>query len=443
MNLKKTAAVGCAALTFMLAPFSVYADNENDYQNYGNDGQYDYQTTQTSQYSQQDYDGTSETQSSWQPAETTQPEETSPSEIQSDYEPQTTYVSVDNEPTETASNVVLEIGKVKDGKFTAKIKIDSESLISNASISVEYDKSLLEFISSEPNKDAGGMAADNSYEGKYVYNYINRDGTDFDGTYTTLNFKILDDSMISTVMYLTVESLDDENLNAIACNAENAIVKNSEETKDENSEADADSYRRITLHMSKKPISLESLGIKNAKSCTVGNGEVLIAEDGYLKTMSTGATKLEVTYNDGSKEDFVITIINAENDSALDSDSSDSAAATVAPVNGGSSLKTLLICIAVVVGLALIATEYIVIMKPFGKPRHVRKNAKPQRIYEEDEQPDEESKKALEKMLAERTARSEESSAPEIDKLSSTQQINKKLIEQGFIFSDDDDDEDE
>ena len=350
MNLKRTAAAACAALTAMLVSFSVYADNENTYQNE--------QTTQISQNteyegsesSQQTSVSESETQQSTEQSVTDE-QQTTPSETQPDYESETTYAPVYNEPTEVASNVVLEIGKVKDGKFTAKIKIDSESLISNASISVEYDKSLIKFISSKPNKDAGGMAADDSYEGKYVYNYINRDGTDFDGTFVTLNFEILDKSMVSTVMYLTVESLDDENINPIACNAENAIVKNSEAISDESSDIDADSYKRITLQMSKKPVSLESLGIKNVKSCTVENGEVLIAEDGYLKTMSTGSTKLEVTYNDGSKENFVITIVNPH----ADSESSFETVATVAPVNGDSSLKVLLIIIAAVAAIVIIA----------------------------------------------------------------------------------------
>ena len=50
------------------------------------------------------------------------------------------------------------VSEVKDKKFTAKINIQCDHLISNASISVGYDDSLVEFEKCETNDKAGGMA---------------------------------------------------------------------------------------------------------------------------------------------------------------------------------------------------------------------------------------------------------------------------------------------
>ena len=101
----------------------------------------------------------------------------------------TSYSYVPDTPTSTPTVVKLVVSEVKDKKFTAKINIQCDHLISNASISVGYDDSLVEFEKCETNDKAGGMAVDNAFAGKFVYNYVNADGTDFDGDYATLHFK--------------------------------------------------------------------------------------------------------------------------------------------------------------------------------------------------------------------------------------------------------------
>ena len=82
----------------------------------------------------------------------------------------TSYSYVPDTPTSTPTVVKLVVSEVKDKKFTAKINIQCDHLISNASISVGYDDSLVEFEKCETNDKAGGMAVDNAFAGKFVYN---------------------------------------------------------------------------------------------------------------------------------------------------------------------------------------------------------------------------------------------------------------------------------
>lgn len=62
---------------------------------------------------------------------------------------------VPDTPTSTPTVVKLVVSEVKDKKFTAKINIQCDHLISNASISVGYDDSLVEFEKCETNDKAG------------------------------------------------------------------------------------------------------------------------------------------------------------------------------------------------------------------------------------------------------------------------------------------------
>ena len=192
----------------------------------------------------------------------------------------TSYSYVPDTPTSTPTVVKLVVSEVKDKKFTAKINIQCDHLISNASISVGYDDSLVEFEKCETNDKAGGMAVDNAFAGKFVYNYVNADGTDFDGDYATLHFKVADEKLTSTVLYLTVNSLDDENLNAISNQVENGIVKYQDAADVQQDDSD---YIEIDVDYSKYPIAPEDIGLTDVDSVTVANGEVLIFEDGTLR----------------------------------------------------------------------------------------------------------------------------------------------------------------
>ena len=83
---------------------------------------------------------TTTTQPQWQDTETTttaQTWETTTTQAT------TSYVYVPDTPTSSPTVVKLVVSEVKDKKFTAKINIQSDHLISNASISVGYDDSLI------------------------------------------------------------------------------------------------------------------------------------------------------------------------------------------------------------------------------------------------------------------------------------------------------------
>lgn len=90
------------------------------------------------------------------------------------------------------------------------------------------------------------------------------------------------------MLYLTVNSLDDENLNAISNQVENGIVKYQDAADVQQDDSD---YIEIDVDYSKYPIAPEDIGLTDVDSVTVANGEVLIFEDGKFQTLSTGRNK--------------------------------------------------------------------------------------------------------------------------------------------------------
>ena len=302
---------------------------------------------------------TTTTQPQWQDTETT----TTAAQTWETTTTQTTtsYVYVPDTPTSSPTVVKLVVSEVKDKKFTAKINIQSDHLISNASISVGYDDSLIEFEKCETNDKAGGMAVDNAFSGKFVYNYVNADGTDFDGDYATLHFKVADEKLTSTVLYLTVNSLDDENLNAISNQLDSGIVKYQDAADVQEDDSD---YIEIDVDYSKYPIAPEDIGLTDVDSVTVANGEVLIFEDGKFQTLSTGETKIDITYKDGSVGHFKIVIKEPEavKLESSEAEATSKAASPVAEKKSGSSMGVI-IGVVCVLCVALVAAEYLMIVK--------------------------------------------------------------------------------
>ena len=111
------------------------------------------------------------------------------------------------------------------------------------------------------------------------------------------------------MLYLTVNSLDDENLNAISNQVENGIVKYQDAADVQQDDSD---YIEIDVDYSKYPIAPEDIGLTDVDSVTVANGEVLIFEDGKFQTLSTGETKIDIVYKDGSVGHFKIVIKEPE-----------------------------------------------------------------------------------------------------------------------------------
>lgn len=352
MNLKKvTVGIIASALAMSATCFANYETPATA------DTEYGEQTTTAQTSAQQGYETTTTTAAqTWETTTTTT------------WATTTTEPYVPDTPTSSPTTVKLVVSEVKDKQFTAKINIDSDRIISNASISVGYDDSLIEFVKCETNDEAGGMAVDNAFAGKFVYNYVNAEGTDFDGDYATIYFKVADEHLTSTVLYITVTSLDDNNLNAISNQAENGIVKYQDSVP---ADIDKENYREINIDYSEEPIRPEDMGLSEISDVTVENGEVLIFEDGKFRTLRAGQTKIEVTYEDGSVGHFLITVDEpqqelAESSSEEKSDSS-SKAAKSAKTDKNSSMPIVIAVLCVICAGVIIAEYFMITRSGNGK----------------------------------------------------------------------------
>lgn len=425
MILKRTAAALLAAFAAAAMTATAYADNDT-YNTYDNAA-----PAQTESPSYNDQAADNQWQDTAAVTTTTQPVYTAPA-------PTTTTTLVADRPTSKPGTVALDVGEVKNGEFKVKLKINCDSLISNASASVSYDSALLEYVSSEQNDDAGGMAVENCFDGKFVYNYVNKDGTDYQGTYITLKFKIIDETMVSTVLYLSVTSLDDNNLVPISYSAENAIVRNPDAAVEE-PEPEESELEEIIIPFTNEPVMLSEYGIEDVKDCVIENGEVMLYEDGAVLTMETGTTKITVTHSDGSKSYYLVKVTDETENSdgkaveaaAGINDKTDKQSKTADNETSGNRIRNLLIIGAVTIAVIVLIAEYIMIMKPFGKK--AKKTADDDEAAEDGQtSADEDTMAELEKAIMEKNAKSP---AAKIDDSSRTEQINKELVKKGFILT--------
>ncbi|MDO4944356.1 MAG: hypothetical protein Q4E74_04040 [Ruminococcus sp.] len=431
MILKRTAAALLAAFAAAAMTATAYADNDT-YNTYDNAAP---AQTEAPSYNNQAADN--QWQDTAAATTTTQPVYTAPA-------PTTTTTLVADKPTSKPGTVALDVGEVKNGEFKVKLKINCDALISNASASVSYDSALLEYVSSEQNDDAGGMAVENCFDGKFVYNYVNKDGTDYQGTYITLKFKIIDETMVSTVLYLSVTSLDDNNLVPISYSAENAIVRNPDAAVEE-PEPEESELEEIVIPFTNEPVMLSEYGIEDVKECVIENGEVMLYEDGSVLTMETGTTKITVTHSDGSKSYYLVKVTDETESSdgkaveaaASINDKTDKQSKTADKAKDGNRIRNLLIIGVVTIAVIVLIAEYIMIMKPFGKK--AKKTADDDEAAEDGQtSADEETMAELEKAIKEKNAKSP---AAKIDDSSRTEQINKELVKKGFILTEQSDDD--
>ncbi|MBR6873761.1 MAG: hypothetical protein IKN17_09685 [Ruminococcus sp.] len=284
----------------------------------------------------------------------------------------TTPVAREIKPTK----VFLTIGDIKDDEFDVTLNVDPdpETLISSATIKIEYDDSLMELRGSLINTASiGGQPTEEEKDGVYTFNYINPKGTTYRGVYATLKFKITDMKMTSSVIYVSVENLEDTDLLAIANNIQNGIVKYREDTGSEPEPADDSSLPEddssqelpvLTVKAGALPMTLDELSVpdvKNIKSVKVLDTSLAIYEQGALTALAAGETEMVVKYNSGKELHFKLTIDKA--DEPVSAAETSSAAEPVQDTSG----RTFAIAVAVMIGIAAIAVEYILIMKPFGR----------------------------------------------------------------------------
>ncbi len=286
-------------------------------------------------------------------------------------------------PTLSPTKVELEVGEVTDSQFEVQLNISPETTISGAEIYVQYDNDLIECVASEINEyDIGGIAVDGITDGQYTFTYMNTIGTDYSGTYSTLTFKIKDNTMTSTVIYVVVNSLEDTNLLSVSNVIKNGIVNNREAVPAE-AEINPDDYIKITVEKSDEAVSLESLGITDIKDVTVSDGQLAIVEDGMLTTLATGETDLIVTHSDDSKSYYTLVITEPQDN---DLSSQVTVKKLDPPKNKDSKGLSIGIIIAVIVAIIAIVVEYIMIMKPFEHSKRTR-----QTIYKQDSDDEEDT----------------------------------------------------
>lgn len=408
MNIKKYLAVLCSAVFVLGGALSVYADDE--------------QTSETSETSQtvvSSEEQSSETQEettvsleseSETTIATTAPEETQTqttttttaqttavqtetttaqqTQAETTTQSQTTTEAVEPDtPTAESADISLDISKVKNGKFTAALKISSESSIGEAEIWLEYDPKLIKYVSNDPNYDLGAnFPVDDSQKGKVKLGYINEGGIVLDTVVTTATFKIVDNTFKSTAIYVDVDTLTTPSGANIPYNQANGVVENNEaeDAKDENGEDSK--YQSITVAIDKSPVTFESLGIKNVKDCMIENSDILEYKDGMLNLLNIGQSRIEVTYKDGKNGYFLINVVEGTSSS----ESQNEAAAVTDTSNSDSKDgNKWIIVVAVLLAVAILAfflILYFMIIRP--KKLHNAENIDDYDDYEQDDHSD-------------------------------------------------------
>lgn len=275
---------------------------------------------------------------------------------------------------------------VKDGKFSVDLNIESEQKISGAAISVTFESKTVKLLNTKQNKDAGGTAVENIFDGKYVYNYVNNKGGSYKGTYVTLNFEVKDKSAESAVLYLSVTNLDNDQLKTIASQTENGIVQL---IADKSAEPDKNDAQTINLHLSNLPVTLSSLGIDDVKICEIESPDMLTYKGGSITTLAAGQTYMLITDKNDVKKYYKI-VIETPDTEAVGTTAETTAVTqpseanlTVSKEKTGFSMKNIFIIALIIIGIAVIIIEYVMIVKGDTDDedevteRKVRKNNRP------------------------------------------------------------------
>lgn len=96
----------------------------------------------------------------------------------------------------------------------------------------------------------------------------------------------------------------------------------------------------------------------------------MLIENGEISTLGIGQTDLTIVHNDESESYYRLIVSEPEKSSVAESKSENK---VTEASDGGSSSRTAVIIAVVIAGIAAIAVEYIIIVKPFDK----HKDSKP------------------------------------------------------------------
>lgn len=366
----KLLAAGAAATVFALQAATVSADYGYDNYNYGYNDYYNNDYTYNDDYSYDNYyydDGSTDNYAY----------NDSSADYTAGYYGDSSIDPTQDHPTA----VTLEPGKITDMKFSAKLKIKSNVVITAADITITYDPTVFKITSSKVNEEAGGEAvATDMGSGAFQYIYTNDQGSEWEEEYLTIEFEIVDPTVGSSVLYISVNSMLDTSLHEITVTSDGTVVQ-IEGAVPVDASADESMYSELRVARIDRPISFESLGLKDVKSVTFEDGELATADENGITTLTEGITNMTVEYNDGTFKYYRLVISEQKAEESLpdeaaaadlDGDAAQTAAAdsgiTKTEINNSSGVKKLIILVIVVIAVAAIVIEYFMIVgNPFVK----------------------------------------------------------------------------
>ena len=419
MFIKKFAAVFAAALIAAAAAPSVLAEYDYgygydqgynyDYNNYDyNNYNYDYNTYDNNT-GYDTGDNTGYDTGDWGATTTTAPVDSQPAETAGNAVTsmgQTTKPG--DKPTSQPSRVYLQPGEIQNGTVAVELRIEADADVTTALMSVSFDTTLLQLENTVINEEIGGKSAENSFNGKYVFNYTNEAGSKFKGKYVTMNFKVLDPDMVSTTLFLTVTTLDSKGSAPISYSVDNGMISNPSAPNYQPVETEAPKLnKQLSLPMSKGTLDPAEVGIQDYRNIVVADTSIVSFEEGLIKILAAGQTTFDVVFNNNDLETYDVIVVD-DTAAVAAPVAADTASSQVEVQKSESTHKEALIfvAIAIVVGIMIVAVEYFIIMKPVSKRSRKLAEAEAYFDQEYDEEDDEEDMKAdLQKAFAARDAR--------------------------------------
>lgn len=428
MMIKKFAAVMAAAVMAMATAPCAFADwgynngYDNGYNTYDNNGAYD--NNGNAGYDNNGWtndtgaDNTADTG-----AVTTAPTPgDGPVETAGNAVTAAVTTAATDKPTSAPSRVYLQPSPINGDMVTVELRIEADSVVSEALLSVTFDTNILQLVNTEINEEAGGKAEENSFNGKYVLNYTNDLGSNFKGNYVTMNFKLLDPDLATTTLFLTVTNLSNKTGVPISYSVENGIISNpnSPNFNAQSETAPAEKKNpKVTIKLSKGTATPEEMGLSDFRNIVVADPSVLTFEDGMFKFLKGGTTSFDVVFNNNDLKTYDVVIEDNSAETAAQAQpgviGGTQAQQQTTPDNDGnnSAKKIFFALLAVAAAIVVIFAEYLVIMKPLNKSSGGKRRSKlaeaeaffKNEAYKDDEEDEEEMRADLQKAFAARDAR--------------------------------------
>lgn len=199
------------------------------------------------------------------------------------------------------ANVTLELSPIEDTKFKADLKIDYVHKITAADFTITYDTNVLKLNSSSVSKKAEGtIAAAETTPGEVQFQYTNEQGSEFKDSYLTMNFEIIAPTERSSVIYIKVNSLLDENRTQLTYRADGSIVQIAGAVTYDAS-ADESMYKELKIYQSDTPITFSQLGIGDVVKASIKDETLAKCDKSAITTLRTGLANMVVEFSDGTR----------------------------------------------------------------------------------------------------------------------------------------------